>query len=67
MIETLTSVGVGFVISFFIYWLILPAMGYPVSGGQAFGITAVFTVVSVIRGYVMRRVFEWLRHKDIMP
>jgi uncharacterized membrane protein YhiD involved in acid resistance len=42
---------------------ILAAFGYSAGAGTAFGITVVYTVLSLIRGYVVRRLFNRLhRH-----
>jgi N-acyl-L-homoserine lactone synthetase len=43
--ETVTNTTIGFVVSL-ITW------------GQNLGITAIFTVVSVVRGYILRRAFN---------
>jgi len=67
MTETTVSIAVGFCISYAMYLFILPALGFPVSGGQALWITVLFTVTSLIRSYGMRRLFEHLRHAGIVP
>ena len=58
--ETLTSVAVGFVVSFGITAVLLPAYGHHVTTSENLGMTAVFTVASVVRAYALRRAFNWL-------
>ena len=57
-LESVTNVIVGLVLSFVIQLIIYPLLGIPVTLKQNFIITAVFFVVSFIRGYVIRRVFN---------
>lgn len=58
LIETLFNTGIGFVVS----WLTWPPAaalaGIEYSTSQHWGMTAIFTVVSVARGYVIRRHFN---------
>jgi hypothetical protein len=58
LIESLTSTLAGLVVSFIIQLIIYPAMGIPVRLSQNVVITIVFTGASVLRGYVIRRVFN---------
>jgi len=59
--ETTINIGVGFIIAFIVNAIILPAYGHPVSIVDNLQITGVFTVISIIRGYVMRRIFNHLQ------
>lgn len=58
LIETLTNVGTGFITTLVlsppIYWLV----GVEVKYSQMGLITLLFTVVSVVRGYIVRRCFN---------
>lgn len=58
ILETLVDVSTGFVISWAITWLLLPLWGYSPTVGAAIEITAVFTVASLSRKYVIRRIFN---------
>lgn len=60
-IESWTNVFIGFGINFFANLLILPAFGLPLSAGTAFQIGLVFTAISVLRSYVLRRVFNKIK------
>lgn len=59
--EAVVSTAIGFAVSLALTVTVLPAFGYPVTAPDAWGITAVFTVASVLRSYVVRRVFA--RHR----
>jgi len=63
LIETLFNTGIGFLVS----WLTWPPaaalLGIAYTAGQHWGMTAVFTVVSVARGYVIRRWFNGRLHR----
>ena len=58
-IETLTNTGIGFVISLLTTQLVLPQYHCPVALSSTIEITFIFTVVSIVRGYVVRRLFNW--------
>ena len=58
LIESITQTAVGFLVSLLVQLVLYPLMGIPVTFAQNLWITGVFTVVSVGRGYVLRRVFE---------
>lgn len=57
-VEALTNVGVGYILAAITTALVLPAFGYDVSAPDALGISAVFTCLSLARGYLLRRVFN---------
>jgi hypothetical protein len=60
-IEAWSNVAVGFVINLFANLLILPLFGLQVTLSDALGIGLVFTIISVIRSYLLRRFYERLR------
>jgi len=58
LIETLMNTAIGFSISF-VGWPVAAAMtGIEYSHGQHWAVVAFFTVISVARGYVIRRFFN---------
>lgn len=63
-IETVTSTAVGFGISWLATLIVLPWFGHQPSVAQGFGITVVFTALSLIRSYVLRRAFNWLNSRQ---
>lgn len=60
-VEAVVNVIVGYFIAVATTAIILPLFGYIVSGSRAAGIAAVFTLVSLVRSYVLRRAFERMR------
>lgn len=64
ILETCASVAIGFLVSVGITAVLLPAMGHEVSFSDNLFMTAVFTVASIIRGYGVRRVFNWLNIRN---
>ena len=61
LIETLTSVFVGWLIGVILNLTILPLFDYNITVIDSLWVSLIFTVVSVIRGYVIRR---WFNSKE---
>ena len=59
--EAITNTVVGFIISLLIQMLIYPMMDIPVRFEQNLIITTIFTLASIGRGYVLRRLFNLLK------
>lgn len=57
-IEVAVNILVGFSINFFFTPLIFPLFGYPVTFVHNFWIGIIFTVISVVRQYAIRRWFN---------
>lgn len=63
LIEQVLNVGSGFLISLMVWtFFIVPIWELPVNAGENIVITGIFTVVSVLRGYVWRRLFNHYGH-----
>lgn len=62
-IETTASTAIGFAVSWAATPFILAAFGYTAGAATAFGITVVYTVLSLARGYVVRRLFNRLQRR----
>ena len=60
-IESLTSTTIGIIIGIVLNLTILPIFGYPVSLSDSLWISVIFTIVSIIRSYVIRR---WFNSKE---
>lgn len=58
LIESLTSVGIGWIIGVILNMLVLPLFDYDVSLTDGVLISIIFTAVSVVRSYVVRRIFD---------
>ena len=64
MIETVTDVAIGFVMYLPIYFLILPLFAEQISSYDILGffqLSAIFTVIALVRKYTIRRWFENLK------
>lgn len=59
-VETAASTAIGFVIAYVASYTVLPMFGHHVTHGQNFWITVIFTVISLIRGWCVRRLFNRL-------
>ena len=57
-IESLTSTTIGIIIGIVLNLTILPIFGYPVSLSDSLWISVIFTIVSIIRSYIIRRRFN---------
>ena len=62
--ETLVTVFSGFLLAWAVWIWVMPWLGFHASYAESFGITVLFTVVSIIRSYVVRRAFNWLHHLE---
>lgn len=62
-VESLAGTALGFAISWAATPPILALFGYQAGAGTAFGITCVYTALSLARGYVVRRAFVWLHSR----
>lgn len=60
-VEAWANIAVGFGINFCANLIVLPWFGYDVGPSEAFGIGGIFTVISLVRSYVIRRWFNGLR------
>lgn len=58
LIETIAGTAFGFVLSVLASMVIYPLFGHAFSLSQNIGITIIFTVLSIARGYVVRRLFN---------
>ena len=57
-LEATVSTATGFLVSLALTFTVLPAFGYAVTAPDAWGITAIYTVASVMRAYAVRRFFN---------
>jgi hypothetical protein len=61
LIEAVSNTIIGLGTSFCIQLIIYPVLNIPVSIGQNIIITAVFFIVSIIRSYLVRRLFNSIK------
>lgn len=63
LVETVVGVAIGFVLSMLLSIVVYPLHGHHFTLAQNASITVIFTVASIVRGYGVRRFFNWLwRH-----
>lgn len=59
LLEQLLNIGSGFIIASMLWeFVVKPVWGFGTSFGQNLQITSLFTVVSIARGYVWRRLWN---------
>ena len=58
LIEAVINTAVGFFISLAMSAIVYPMFGHTFTLAQNVGITVIFTVASIARGYVVRRYFQ---------
>lgn len=58
LIETATQIAIGYLINVCMYLIILPWFGFDVTVSQSFQVSGMFTLISLTRLYVIRRMFN---------
>lgn len=66
LLEAFLSTGIGFSIAYLVNLIVMPLFGFQITHGQNFLITCIFTVISVIRGYGVRRLFNFMQVRGIL-
>ncbi len=64
LVESLANVLVGYGVAVATQMLVFPLFGIAVSITENFLIGSIFTAVSVVRSYALRRTFEALRERQ---
>lgn len=65
--EALLNILIGFGVSVLANWLILPHYGVSPNIGVSFEIGLWFTLISFIRSYTLRRLFNYALHREGKP
>ena len=60
LIETVASTAIGFIIAFLAQLIFYPLYGFEVTLSQNLQLTAIFTAISIVRGYYVRCLFNHL-------
>lgn len=58
LVEAVANIFIGFAINFTANLIVLPWFGFDLTAGTAFSIGLIFTAISLVRSYVLRRVFN---------
>lgn len=61
MVETITNTIVGYALAVATQFVVFPIFDLRVGVIENLGIGLIFTAVSIVRGYVLRRIFERFR------
>ena len=61
LVEAITNVAVGYVLAVITQILVFPWFGIHPSLGENLAIGSIFTGISLLRSYALRRLFERLR------
>lgn len=59
LVEAAINVLVGFLVALATQLAVFPLFGLSVSLGENLSISGIFTVVSIVRSYCLRRAFNW--------
>lgn len=60
LLEAITNVAVGYALAVATQSIVLPLFGLRPSLGENMALGAIFTAISLIRGYILRRLFAHL-------
>ena len=61
MVESVVNVLVGFAINLVAQVLVFPLFGFYITLSENLMVGAIFTVISLVRSFTLRRVFEMFR------
>jgi len=64
LVEAITNVVVGFILAVLTQTAVFPLFGLQVSVAKNMLIGAIFTLVSIVRSYALRRLFEAIRIRN---
>jgi hypothetical protein len=64
--ESLANIAIGYCVAIAAQMAIFPMFGIYVGAGEHAAIGLLFTVVSLVRSYTLRRLFETLRVKGVL-
>ena len=64
LVETILNTVIGYIIALGTQMLVFPMFGIHVSHSDNILMSIIFTVVSIVRSYSLRRIFNWVHRKD---
>ena len=65
LIETIVGVITGFIISFILTATVFPLFDINISIETNLKVTIIFTIVSIVRGYTLRRIFNRIAIREM--
>lgn len=63
--EAATNMIVGMALSWLAGLVVYPLLGIEITHGQNTTIVLLFTLISLVRSYSLRRMFNWLAHRGV--
>ena len=64
-VESLVDTGTGYIVALLTQAVVFPIFNIYISYTDHFLIAAIFVIVSLIRKYIFRRIFNWLTLKGL--
>jgi hypothetical protein len=64
LVEALTNVVIGYGLAVATQFAVFPLLGVEIRTRQMLIVGLAFTLVSIVRSYVLRRLFEWLIRRE---
>ena len=58
ILEAWTNIAIGFAINYVANLVVLPLAGLPITSSAAFWIGSIFTAISIVRSFLLRRAFN---------
>ena len=65
-LEALLNTASGFLISFFVAELTFAYFNFQSTHKDTFTITCIFTLVSIVRSYIWRRIFNYIHENGVI-
>ena len=64
MVEAVANVAIGFGVAIGTQAMVFPLFGIEIGAGGHLALGGIFTVVSLVRSYALRRLFERIRRRS---
>lgn len=64
IMESVANIGIGYLIAIAAQAVILPMFGFHASLSEHAQIAGLFTAISLVRSYLLRRAFNWITVKS---
>lgn len=65
-LEACISTAIGYVVAFILNYWVLRLFDFKPNIYETFWLTNIFTIASVLRGYYVRRLFNWLHVREFL-
>lgn len=66
MVESIANIAIGYCVAVYAQMAIFPLFGINIPTGEHMAIAVLFTLVSLVRSYALRRLFETLRVQGVL-